>query len=367
MLGSVGRLHQSGRTKHPEVKARLAKSTPAPVTALPSQPPFSCALPLPVIGAIIPAKYEIRHDVEKTVRTLLAFLDLGMVSETDLVEPWQSEREILRRAFNRLIEQEGSDLTLFSPRIVIADSLEGYEVSEPGEDILFCFYPTSLKSLFIGNGASRIEDACPGLGETLLYQIDRAVCATLYCVTPSYCLDLARYIYWQGEDDEREVVAERLAEGESIEDMDVYRRSDYLAHIPEWAAEPKEKLPLDQLREIARSGKGLVREAAKAALDLAEQQVEGYQKPSFEEFIGDNVDPALYVRWSENDDVERVFDDFYEYAVQGECTEMHGYISSQPDKDGIGKALEDIRQFFRILRALERSFCLIGERVEEGL
>lgn len=369
MLGSVDRLHQSGRTKHPEVKARLAKSTPAPVAARPSPPPFSCSLPLPVTGATIPAKYEIRHDVEKAVKTLLAFLDLGMVSETDLVEPWQSEREILRRAFYRFIEQEGSDLALFSPRIVIADSLDdGYT---PHKDIdnnlVFSFYSTSLKSMFIGNGAARIEEACPGLGETLLYQIDRAVCATLYCVTPACCLDLARYIYWQGEDDEREVVAERLAEGESIEDMDVYRRSDYLAHIPEWAAAPTEKLSLDRLREIARSGKGLVPEAAKAALDLAEQQVDGYQKPSFEEFIGDNVDPALFVRWSENDDVDRVFDDFYEYAVQGECTEMHGYISSQPDKDGIGKALEDIRQFFRILRALERSFCLIGERIEEGV
>jgi hypothetical protein len=109
-----------------------------------------------------------------------------------------------------------------------------------------------------------------------------------------------------------------------------------------------------------------VKDAAQAALDLAAQHIEDYQPPRFDEFVGDNIDPALYVRWSENDDVGRVFDDFYQYVIQSECTEMHGYLSSKPDTESIGKAIGDIKQFFRTLRALEKAFSLIGERIEEG-
>lgn len=365
MYPSIERIHTKDGRRVAAALPRLAKPA-SPAVAERFTQPFACAFPLPAIPSTVPLRFEIRHDLKKTVQALMAFLDLGMVSETDLVEPWQSETEVLRRAFNRFIEQQGSGITLFSPRFVIADSLDGYEVSEPGEDILFCFYSTSTESLFIGNRTSRIEEACPGLGETLLYQIEKALCATFYCVTPERCLDLARYIYWQGEDDERQVVEELLAEGESPETTVIYRRSDYLAYLPEWAAESREKLPPDRLREIARTGKGLVKEAAEAALELAAQESEDYRPPRFEEFMGDNVAPALYIRWSEEDDVERVFDDFYQYAVQSESTDMHGYISSKPDKDGVGKALEDIRQFFRLLRALEQAFSLIGERVEEG-
>jgi len=363
----IERIHTKSGRRLTATQPRLAKPSPSPIAGQPKLPLFSCGLPLPVMDRSVPTRFEIRHDIKKTALALMAFLDLGMVSETDLKEPWESEREILRRAFNRFIEQEGSHLALFSPRIVICDSPygEGCESSESGENLLFCFYATSMESLYIGNAATRIEEACPGLGETLLYQIDRAVCATLYCVTPERCLDLARYVYWQGEEDERQVVEELLAEGETPEEMEVYRRSDYLAHVPEWAAESKEKLPPDRLREIAWTGKGLVQKAAKAALDLSEQHVEGYRMPCFEEFIGENVDPALYVRWSENDDVGRVYDDYYEYSIQAECTDMHGYIASELDKVSIGKALEDIRQFFRILRSLDKAFALIGQRVSE--
>lgn len=365
MYPSIERIHTKDGRRIAATLPRLEKPSSPPVTKRFTQP-FSCALPLPAIPSTVPSRYEIRHDLKKTVQTLLAFLDLGMVSETDLVEPWRSESEVLRRAFNRFIEQEGSGLTLFSPRVVIADSLDGYEAPEPGEDILFCFYSTSMESLFIGNRTARIEKACPGLGETLLFQIEKALCATFYCVTPERCLDLARYIYWQGEDDEQQVVEEMLSEGENPDTMEIYRRSDYLAHLPGWAAESREKLPPDRLREIARTGKGLVKEAAETALELAAEHIEDYRPPRFDEFIGDNIDPALYVRWMEEDDVGRVFDDFYQYAIQSESTDMHGYISSKPDKKGVGKALEDIRQFFRLLRALEKAFSLIGERVEEG-
>jgi len=362
---SIERIHTKDGRRIAAPQPRLAKPASPPVAERFTQP-FACALPLPAIPSTVPSRYEIRHDLKKTVQALLAFLDLGMVSETDLVEPCQSETEVLRRAFNRFIDQEGSGITLFSPRIVIADSLDENEAPEPGEDIQFCFYSTSMESLFIGNRTAHIEKACPGLGETLLFQIEKALCATFYCVTPERCLDLARYIYWQGEDDERQVVEEMLAEGENPDTMEIYRRSDYLAHLPDWAAESREKLSTDRLREIACTRKGLVKDAAQAALDLAEQHIEDYRPPHFDEFVGDNIDPALYVRWSENDDVGRVFDDFYHYVIQSECTEMHGYLSSKPDTEGIGKALEDIRQFFRILRALEKAFSLIGEQIEEG-
>lgn len=368
MLESVGKIHTGGRTRLKAAGRRLAKPSPAPVARKNKPPIFTCALPFPTLSTAVPTKYEIRHDLRLTALCLQAFLDLGMVSEKDLVEPWESERDVLKRAFNRFVQEEGSDLALFSPLIVLADSVDSEfsDREETGKQVLFCFYKDTMEWLYIGNGASRLEEVVPGLGETFLYHVGRAVYSTLHCVTPESCLDIAKYIYWQGEDDEREVIAEMEANGEDPKDYDGYRKKDYFNHIPEWAASPANKLSPVQLANIAKEGNGIVREAAEIALALAEQLVDGYEPPSFEEYVGGNIDPALFARWSEDDDVERVYDDYYQYMTQAECTEMHGYLSATPDKEGIGKALDNIRQFFRILKPLDRAFCLIGERIGEG-
>jgi len=371
MSGSIGRINRRSGAGNKAVACQLAKPPTPPLSLEGKLQSLSCALPLPTIDKAVPATFEIRHDVRKAALCLRAFLDLDMITEADLAEPWGSERELMERAFNRFMGTEGSGLCLYEPVIALADSVDGdycdHSNSEKTDDeVFFCFYSKSRRYLNIGKTALQIEEICPGLGETLLYHIGRGVYSTLSCATPETCLDIAKFTYWQGEEDEREVIAELLAEGENPEDMEIYRRSDYLASIPEWAANPTDKLSLARLKKIARTGEGLVRDAAKAALDLANLQVDSYRSPYFEEFIGDNVDPALFVRWSDNDDTERVYDDYYQYATQSECTDIHGYLAAITDKEEIGKMLDNIRQFFRILKALDRAFLLIGELDEEG-
>lgn len=368
MYSSIERVHTtSGTRRRTAINAQLEKPAPSPVAEHSKLPLSTCAISIPSINCAVPKKFVIRHDVKKTTLALITFLDLGLVSEIDLEEPWETEAVVLGRAFNRFIEQESSGLALYNPAIVLTDSLSDDGSSndfDAGDNILFSFYSKSREYLLIGESAESIENAYPGLGETLMYQIGRAVYATLDCATPQSCLDLAKYSYWQGEDDEKMVIEECLAEGESPEDVEMYRRSDYFAKLPEWAADPKQKLSPAQLRKIIRTSDGLACEAAKAALELSQQLIDGYRGPYFGEFIGDNIDPALFVRWSEEDDVERVYDDYYYHATQSDCTDSHGYYSVQPDKEGIGKALEDIRQFFRILRALDTAFSLIGKRID---
>lgn len=368
MYSGIERVHTTGGSRRrTATNAQLEKPSPSPVAEQSKLSFSNCAISIPTIDCAVPKKFVIRHDVKKTALSLATFIDLGLVSEIDLEEPWETEDEVLGRAFNRFIEQEGSGLTLYNPVIVLTDSLTDDGSSndfDTGDNILFSFYSKSRPYLLVGEGSQEIENGYSGLGETLMYQIGRAVYATLDCATPQSCLDLAKYIYWQGEDDEMMVIEEYLAEGENPEDVEIYRRSDYFNNLPEWAADPKQKLSPAQLRKIIRTSEGLVCEAAKAALELSQQLIDGYRGPYFEEFIGDNIDPALFVRWSEEDDVERIYDDYYYYATQSECTDSHGYYSVQPDKEGIGKAMEDIRQFFRILRALDTAFGLIGKRID---
>ena len=96
MYPSIERIHTKDGRRIAAPQPRLAKPASPPVAERFTQP-FACALPLPAIPSTVPSRYEIRHDLKKTVQALLAFLDLGMVSETDLVEPCQSETEVLRR------------------------------------------------------------------------------------------------------------------------------------------------------------------------------------------------------------------------------------------------------------------------------
>lgn len=326
--------------------------------------PALTSLAIPCLGDV-PTHHFINHEKARVAKTILALMELGLVSENDVAEPWQAESEILQRSLTRWAEKEGQGLNLFSPVLCIGDMPDGVVDAAELDDNQIAIGISSCDALYglIGENTTIIEKEAPGLGETLLHYLDRALWTTLFAVTPASCLELAKQVYWMGEDDEQLVVEEAALSGENIDDLELFRKSDYLSTAPEWAADPLERLRETQLVALAKSENPLVRAAAHAAIDLAAVlKNQSFTPPSWGEGgYADPVNPAICLRWSEDDHVLRVFDDHYEYVIQTEgASDLHGLYTLQNSKEGLREALDNLSHLFARLRAAEQAINVIA-------
>ena len=64
-----------------------------------------------------------------------------------------------------------------------------------------------------------LENDVPGLGEHALSMLYSVLHQTQFAVTPFWALDTARHEYWQGEDDEKDVIEEYLMNDEEYDGL----------------------------------------------------------------------------------------------------------------------------------------------------
>jgi hypothetical protein len=158
------------------------------------------------------------------------------------------------------------------------------------------------------------RDACPGLGETALYWLQRASGRTLYALTPQSARDLCEYIHWQGSSDQAEWLEEMRSMGMTDEDLgDAISPDWYDGHFPDWVLRAKpvlDEVALSGIQTHARSGAGQLA----VLLDIEQLVADGGQLPGLEGMEVECVYFGAYLKWDADDPVDRVFDDFIEYA-----------------------------------------------------
>ena len=210
---------------------------------------------------------------------------------------------------------------------------------------------------------TRIEAACPGLGETALYWLHRASGRTLYVLTPESARHLCEYIHWQGSSDQADWLEEMTALGMTAEDMAESISPDwYDGHFPAWVIDPRPVLD-----EVALSGlthaSVEVASLASTLLDIERLVADGGQLPGLEGLDVECVYFGAYLKWDAEDPVDRVFDDFIEYAncASDGYTDLYGAQAVPLDPEGFYVWLQKTGLGLQMLSSLDRLITQIAE------
>lgn len=360
----------------PTAYPRLARPSTPTITPSSRNP-----LQIPRLDATVPSSLVFLPNEREAAQALYTFLDAGVVTEEDITANWTFD-SVLRSALDRWVRPYADKLTIFDIAVVLTDNLEqficGYDMgpeevitdcgfNETDNVIAFGIFTHNWQELFIGSKLEKVEKLQPGLGKTALRHLYLALWQNIDCQTPDSALDNSRYIYWQGEEDESGYIEEMVSAGVSLEEEDVYRRTDFFSSLPEWSVYEKldEKSVWSNERLEALAGrKGLAAQVAAATLRLAMKGKDSYELPHQTWRLGQdlNIAPALVIRWNEHDDVMRIFDDMYQYVIQGEGGgEVHRCFLARTDPESLRACLENIGTYINNLAEIEALLKLVKE------
>lgn len=210
---------------------------------------------------------------------------------------------------------------------------------------------------------TRIEAACPGLGETALYWLQRASGRTLYVLTPESARDLCEYIHWQGSCDQADWLEEMTSMGMTAEDMAEAISPDwYDGHFPAWVIHPKPALDGVALSSLVDADAEIA-SLATTLLDIERLVADGGQLPGLDGLEVECVYFGAYLKWDADDPVDRVFDDFIEYAncASDGYTDLYGAQAVPLDAEGFYVWLQRTGLGLQLLSSLDRLITQIAE------
>lgn len=302
----------------------------------------------------------------------LSLMQIGLLTYRDWAKPWAHESDLIERALTRWLRRATADLQMFQFAITYSDrrasqvtAYRGWDRNTPEDNkrVSFTIYRIGdLPSYTLRAGITELEQAFPCLGETALHYLAKA--AVLPMLTPQHALYLASATYWHGEGDETYRLQEELEycdPGTKPEDVEIYRKRDFLTAIPEWAALPKQHLTQTSLRRIALDHAGTTPgEVAAVLLEIARIR-KGAWRPNTQDENMDCSDVAALFRWSDDDDCGRIVDDAMNDIINaGESTDDFGSAYLLPDPEPLKAWLRSAEKSFRLLRLCERLVRLVG-------
>ncbi len=204
----------------------------------------------------------------------------------------------------------------------------------------------------------------PGLGACAIRTVFQAQRATAQVATPIMIMGLARYVYWQGEDDERSYL-EQLRD-EDVTDAEVFTREEFRRFIPDWAAgegrwrrwHPRKRLrghAAQVLAAIERIECLLKTPALETVQELDQRRDDGSEWVGF----------AAFARWCAGDCTFRVLDDWAQDAIQVENWETFGSFRLEPGAAGFGTWLRAMPAWLETYGAMDSLLALIAEEDDE--
>lgn len=354
--------HRAGQTPVNPTASRISVPAPAPVTP-------ATGIVLPKLAPSIPKEVSLLTDVAKPFRHLLTFIDAGLVAESDIPEGSPEAATLIGNALESWAKPYANTLTLHDLSLDYYEDIEQAASSyhdnmneylsvcgiKPGQEYIgFAISAANgCDEVFIGKKVEEIEAQRPGLGKSIVALLNRATCRIgVFNVTPAYALEVCSYIKWRGDEDESELLAELEDEGISAEDADVFTKAEFYTNLPEWATSMSIPWTIDQVRE-ACAELGDISTVAKAMLPLMEKlDDEGRYAHSVHGGF-DNVDPTLMIRWGEDDNIYRLYDDAYQYFCEAENTMVHRYFISPADPESLKRTMDSVTKFIEDVAELE--------------
>ena len=334
----------------------------------------STALIIPTIPALIPTSLTVTDASARAAKIVLSLFDMGLVSEIDL-EGNSFPHELISTVLTRWLDERSRDFKgHFNLYLSMKDTLEEMGMSnedlesvDVGEDIAthglkVAVYFRNPGFYTLREKVDALENDVPGLGEHALSMLYSVLHQTQFAVTPCWALDTARYEYWQGEDDEKDVIEEYLM---NDEEYDGLTRAEFDEQIPKLASEPGEKLSRAKIARIAKEYPRL----AKLCMLLLEGETirKEYKQFVWSENIFDggdchNVEYGCLLSWQEGDPVCRILDDWGNYVYQMGTCDLTGIYFSHDSAEGIADLLRRIDGFLKYLSFGARLLEFLGTK-----
>jgi PRTRC genetic system protein F len=226
----------------------------------------------------------------------------------------------------------------------------------------------------IGPAIDAIEQHHPRLGQTVMHALDSGLAASCRGLNPRNGILWASYNYWMGEEDETNALAEQFdeliseygalnpAEKKAHEkptedDVDIFRRRDYVAAFPPWMT--RRKLPtlsIPTVRRVAAAQRGQPAQILAAAAALLEWLAKGKDVSNdIGGFEQTSCDMCPYLlRWNNDDPLGQIWDDMMEqFSQTGEVLMDVNSIFAFHDDKTMARALRRLRNFLEVLSLTE--------------
>ncbi len=368
---------------HTQVRSRKAKQTVHTAVAQPAAAPLtrpSFGLSLPKLPSSIPASHTVQAGALESCLDLLTFIDAGLVLETDIPEAWNCNDTIFQSVLDRFTAKHSDALSIFDMKVIYSESLDDLITDEEVEKndlikicggnpeqktINFGIYTNSWEEIFIGKKIEELEKKIPGFGRTVIGLITRATYEkSMYCVTPAETYGMCQMNYWMGEEDESSILEEMIGEMDAEEfeeqSLDVFKKSDLYAHMPEWAVEYGTLMSIEQIQELTTHKDEFVAQVASALLPISEKD-----KDKDHHSVGismNHASPALLIRWNDQDATTQIYDDYYRYICESDCTnDIHRFFISNNDPEQLKSLFDALGNYINYTASVEKLLRLVME------
>ncbi|MGF6976385.1 PRTRC genetic system protein F [Paraburkholderia sp. JPY465] len=336
------------------------------------------AVALPSL-AHVPARYTAQSGVAFARPFALSLLDSGLITEADIARRPASEIALCAKVLTRNWREITSRLTRFDWHLRIeqdqcrgSDGIYWGYSREADPDIVWALLgthdgPFSCGQVCVGPSVEHLENLRRGFGQTVL--------AALYDVLdmlPSVCttrtaIRIAEYTYWHGCSDEEEAFREALFYHDVKTKEELAETTDFVTHaqvygrMPKWVREPRRVLSRAQLQRAARPDA-----FAQSVIEAMDElwTVLTFCAPfadhSSPDAGADMIDFTLIVRWTEDDSINRIIDDYGHYAAEGDHIPAASVTGLRLSDRSITEWLQSMRSTALLAAAAERVLDLLG-------
>lgn len=343
-------------------------------------------LGLPTLSPDIPVAIDLGGVGVRRLRLALALSRLGLITDDELDALGSNKSKIPGQAINRLIEdafrREIGSLYDFkvlttSATLLLSSDPEQLDFSDGYERelmtaavILDSSHPEWMT---ISKAMLAVEAVHSGLGRAVLSTLDRILSWFGYPQTPGGVFDMCRDIFWLGEHDEIALIAESLQDGEDEADLDIIRRAELFARVPEWAYDESVTRPTDgeDAYPIIESNR-----ISGYAVTYADTPVGpllttigrladllNTNDPLFPAFF-DECEvfmPPVVLAWDDIEQFNEVVDSHDNYVQQGDSGPWAGIIEMPLSEEKIPISMASLRHTGKALKALDEALVLIKE------
>lgn len=291
-----------------------------------------------------PTEYTVLSNAQWWSNVAIQFLDAGVIDPDEVSTESINPSELARSYFSAWLAKRLGPLVYIGLKIVLSDTLDaavGIELNAEAvaehrrdprlldEQSLFFLsnLPRNWGFARIERGFLSLEEHTAGLGQTVWHHINNWLqCLRLNPVTPARTEEILINEEWYGEDDETEL-REQFESDKDFESSGCMTRARFDSLMPKIVVSPKAVLAWSDIKHLRASPTLPARHASLIDLVLNFSESIGIRPKSvfpsegIESPDGDYIEqiaPAVFVRWNNDDPTVEIFDNMADRYQQGD-------------------------------------------------
>jgi PRTRC genetic system protein F len=314
----------------------------------------------------LPVQMVVNRDLASAAAVALAMLEADVIDESHVRGRWTNPVELVSRSLDTW-------WTRVHPRFEVLGSLYCH-LARGGDDANFMGVSLGADEIVVHVGRKgpirhvvlqpfieKIERRSPGLGYHALAHLEVAALESIQILSPREAFCMASNVYWQGGDDETDILEMYRQEGE--DGVDIYTRAQFDAQIPRaafvdapWKAikrrPPSRRARQDaELMEICSRVATLAKSRALDRLKLRDlRRREG----------GPVIEFGAVARWSARDDMLRIADDWSNEASMDSCWDTFGSWVVPITPKAMREFFTDLEQWLAMAVEVDRLLVRLG-------